>query len=81
MLHAYVLAPEAVNMVLVPWQKELAPEMVTLGSGLTVRMRVMTLSQPLDVYSVRVYEPAAVRNRPKKLRVSPWQMLAEIGML
>ena len=43
-----------------PWQMELPPVMVQIGSGLTVTVLLQMLLQPFASVTVRKYVPAAL---------------------
>ena len=44
--HLYVPPPEAVSVVLCPWQRVLVPVMATLGVGVTFTVAEAVLVQP-----------------------------------
>jgi hypothetical protein len=50
----------AQNTVEPPWQITLVPEMLQLGSELTVSVREQSLEQPLESVIVTLYKPATL---------------------
>ena len=60
LLQTYVLAPEAVRVVLVSWQKEISPMMVIVGNGLTVRAKLVVAEHCSAEVAVTVYVPPCV---------------------